>query len=118
MYQNNQNNNVALLKKLEKRRNIYTIIFVVFFLLFSTTGFISALISWICFGLMGVFAGFGLLAINYFRYYKTGGRKQGGGLWWLLLLLFGGIVIPWLTVFIANKVTALAQLILGVKLED
>ena len=115
MYQNNQDN-LALLKQLKKRRNIYTIIFAVFFLLFSITGAI-ALVSWTCFGLMGVFAGFGLLAINCFRYYKTGGRKQGGGLWWLLLFLFGGIVIPWLTVVISSKVGPLAKLILGVEME-
>ena len=117
MYQNRGQENAILLKKLEKRRNLYTIVFVILFLLFSVTGWISALLSGVCFVLMGICAGFGLLAINCFRYYKTGGRKQGGGLWWILLMLFGGIVVPIVTVVIVSKIDVLVKLILGVEME-
>ena len=114
MYHNNQQNNPILLKQLEKRRNLYTIVCAVFFLLFSIT---SNTVSWICFGLMGLSAGCGLLTINHYRYYKSGGRRKGGGLWWILLLIFGGIVVPWLTVVITAKISPLCSLILGVKFE-
>ena len=67
--------------------------------------------------LMGVFAGYGMLCINYYRYEKSGGRKQGGGLWWAILFIFGGIIIPLLTVVVTNKIPALAEKVLGCKLE-
>ncbi len=117
MYQNYGQDNSILLRRLEKRRNIYTIIFVVMFLLFSVTGWISQALSGIFFVLMGLSAGFGLLAINYYRYNKSGGRKKGGGLWWILLFLFGGIIVPVLTVVVANKITSLAEVVLGIKIE-
>lgn len=118
MYQNNQQSDPVLLRQLEKRRNVYTIVWAVLFLLFCITGWISSTVSGICFVLMGLSAGCGLLAINHYRYYKSGGRKKGGGLWWLLLLLFGGIIVPWLTVVLTAKIKPLAELILGVKFEE
>lgn len=117
MYQNNQQVDPSLIERLKKRRNIYTIISAALFVLFLVTGLISQTVSWIFFGLTGVAAGCGLLSINYYRFYNSGGRKKSVGLWGTLLFFYGGIVVPWLTCFLANKITPLAQLILGVELE-
>ena len=109
-----------VLKRLAKRRNIYTIIFVLCLVAGGLCGLIPAIGWYITIAMLvvwGIFAGFGMLCINYYRYEKSGGTKQGGGLWWFLLFLFGLFVIPVLTVVICNKIRPLAELILGVKLQ-
>ncbi len=110
----------AILRQLAKRRNIYTILFVVCLVIGGVCGVIPAIgwyLSIAMLVLWGIFAGFGMLCINYYRYEKSGGRKQGGGLWWFLLFLFGMIIVPVVTVFICNHIRPLAQLILGVQFE-
>lgn len=107
-----------VLKTLAKRRNIYTIIFVVLLVIGGVCGVIPVIgwyLSMAMLVLWGIFAGFGMLCINYYRYTKSNGQKQGGGLWWLLLFVFGLFVIPLLTVIVCNHVSPLAEKILGVK---
>lgn len=120
MYNFSNTGNDEILGTLKKRRNIYTIIFVVCLVIGGVCGVIPVVgwyLSMAMLVLWGVFAGFGMLCINYYRKEKSGGRKQGGGLWWFLLFLFGMIIIPVLTVFICNHCTPLAQKVLGVELE-
>ena len=108
----------AVLKTLAKRRNIYTLIFVVLLIAGGVCGVIPVVgwyISIAMLVLWGVFAGLGMLCINYYRYTKSGGRKQGGGLWWLLLFVFGPFIVPLLTVVICNRIEPLAQKVLGVE---
>lgn len=103
---------------LAKRRNIYTIVMVVLLFVSGFCGIIPTVgyyISIVAMIFCGIFAGYAMYAINNLRNIKTGGRKQGGGLWWWLLLIFGLIVIPILTVVITNKITPLAEKVLGVK---
>ncbi len=114
-------NDKEVLKTLAKRRNIYTIIFVVFLVAGGTCGVIPTIgwyLSMAFMVLWGVFAGLGMLCINYSRFVKSGGRKQGGGLWWLILFVFGLFVIPVLTVFVCNHCSPLAQKVLGVTFVD
>lgn len=113
----NQNND-EVLKTLAKRRNIYTIIFVVLLVIGGVCGVIPVVgwyLSMAMLVLWGIFAGLGMLCINYYRYEKSGGTKKGGGLWWLLLFIFGLFIIPVITVFICNHCSPLAQKVLGVQ---
>lgn len=107
------------LATLKKRRNIYTIVFAVLLVAGGLCGVIPVVGWYLTIAmtvLWGIFAGLGMLCINYYRYNKTNGEKQGGGLWWFLLFLFGLIVIPMLTVLICNHIKPLAEKLLGVKL--
>ena len=110
-----------VLKTLAKRRNIYTIIFVVLLIVGGTCGVIPVVgwdLSMAMLVLWGVFAGMGMLCINYYRFVKSGGRKQGGGIWWILLFIFGMIIIPVLTVFICNRIKPLGEKVTGLVFYD
>lgn len=116
MYNFVNGGNEDVLKTLAKRRNIYTIIFVVLLVIGGVCGVIPVVgwyLSWVMFVLWGVFAGLGMLCINYYRYEKSNGRKSGGGLWWALLFIFGMFIVPVLTVVICNHCRPLAQKVLG-----
>ena len=107
-----------VLQTLKKRRNIYTIIFAVLLVIGGTCGVIPVVGWYLSMAMMvlwGIFAGLGMLCINYYRFEKSGGVKQGGGLWWVLLFIFGLFIIPFLTVFICNHCSPLAEKVLGVK---
>lgn len=120
MFNFTNHGNEEVLKILQKRRNIYTIIFAVLLVVGGTCGIIPVVgwyLSMAAFVLCGVFAGLGMLCINYYRYEKSGGRKQGGGLWWALLFIFGMFIVPLLTVVICNHCLPLAEKVLGVKFE-
>lgn len=120
MYNLSNSGNEEVLKTLKKRRNIYTIIFIVLLVIGGTCGVIPKIgwyLSMVMLVLWGIFAGLGMLCINYYRYEKSGGRKQGGGLWWLLLFVFGLFVIPLITVVVCNHCTPLAQKVLGVTIQ-
>lgn len=119
MYNFKQDDEV--LQVLKKRRNIYTIIFVVLLVIGGVCGSIPVVgwyLSCAMLVLSGIFAGLGMLSINYYRYVKTNGRKQGGGIWWLLLFIFGLIVVPLITVVIVRNIRPLAQKVLGVEFVD
>lgn len=110
-----------VLNVLKKRRNIYTVIFAVLLVIGGVCGVIPAVgwyLSMVMLVLWGVFAGLGMLCINYYRYVKSNGRKQGGGLWWLILFVFGLFIVPLITVVICNHVSPLAQKVLGVEFID
>ena len=67
-----------------KRRNIYTIVTAVILVAGGLCGAIPTvgpIISGVAMIIWGIFAGYGMLAINHLRYIKSGGREQGGGLW-------------------------------------
>lgn len=114
---NDTNQAIAIMKK---RRNIYTVLWACLLVVGGCCGVIPAVgmtISWICLILCGIFAGCGMLCINYIRYTQSGGRKQGGGLWWIIFFIFGLIVIPLISVVLTRKIRPLAEKILGVELE-
>ncbi len=118
MYNFANQDNGEVLKILAKRRNIYTVIFVVLLVIGGVCGAVPVVgwyLSMAMFVLWGIFAGLGMLCINYYRYVKSGGIKKGGGLWWLLLFVFGMFIVPLLTVVIVNHCSPLAQKILGVE---
>ena len=120
MYKFTDSENEEVLNILKKRRNIYTIIFVVLLVIGGTCGVIPVIgwyLSIAMLVLWGIFAGFGMLCINCYRYEKSGGQKQGGGLWWILLFVFGMFILPLLTVVVCYHCRPLAQKILGVKLQ-
>lgn len=120
MYTRPDQEKEEVLRTLAKRRNVYTVVFVALLVVGGCCGIIPT-IGWyisIAMGVLwGVFAGLGMLCINYYRYTKTDGRKQGGGLWWLLLFVFGLFIIPLLTVVICNHCTPLARKVLGVEFQ-
>lgn len=110
-----------VLSTLAKRRNIYTIVFIVLLVIGGVCGVIPVVGWYLSMAMMvlwGIFAGLGMLCINYYRFEKSNGKKRGGGLWWALLFIFGLFLIPVLTVVICNHIPPLAQKILGVEFVD
>lgn len=119
MYQIQSEKEVAL-RQLLKRRNIYTVLFVIALLGGGTLGIIPAIGRYVSTALLvlaGIFAGFGLFCINCYRYTKSNGAKKGGGLWWWVLFILGLIFIPAITVFIVSRIHPLAEKLTGVELE-
>ncbi len=119
MYQIQSEQEVAL-RQLLKRRNLYTVLFVIALLGGGTLGIIPAIgwyVSAALLAVAGIFAGLGLYCINCYRYTKSNGAKKGGGLWWWILFLFGLIFIPAITVFIVGRIRPLAEKLLGVELK-
>lgn len=117
----NFNPDQEVLKTLKKRRNLYSLIFLVGLVLGAACCAIPNVGMYIGLALIvisDIFAGCGLLCINYYRYEKSGGRRQGGGLWWWFLFIFGLIVVPLITVVILNHISPLAQKVLGVEFVD
>ncbi len=114
-----QNEKEVVLKQLKKRRNLYTVLFVIALFAGGILGVIPAIgwyVSIAFFVLTGIFAGLGMLCINCYRYSESDGRKKGGGLWWFILFLFGFIFIPVLTVVIVGHIRPLKEKLLGVEL--
>lgn len=60
---------------LKKRRNIYTVIMVIMLVIGGTCGVIPVIGWYLSMAMMvlwGIFAGLGMLCINYYRYTKSG----------------------------------------------
>lgn len=120
MYNFTNHGDEGVLKTLKKRRNIYTIVFIIALIIGGTCGVIPAVGWYLSMAMMvvwGIFAGLGMFCINCYRYEKSGGRKQGGGLWWAILFVLGLFIVPLLTVVICNHCTPLAEKVLGVTVE-
>lgn len=110
-----------VLKVLLRRRNIYTALLVLCDILGGVSGVIPVAGWYISTALLvlgGIFAGFGMMAINVYRYTKSQGRRQGGGLWWWALVIFGFVVVPVVTVLILKRLRGVSERILGVTLSD
>ena len=65
----------AVLAQIAKRRNIYLILYIVFFILMGVGELISDYIAYGCAVLMGVFSGFAIICITNYKYIATGGRN-------------------------------------------
>ena len=102
----------AVLAQIAKRRNIYLILYIVFFILMGVGELISDYIAYGCAVLMGVFSGFAIICITNYKYIATDGRKQWS-IWNAVLILFGLIIVPWIVSFVFSRITPIAAKIMG-----
>lgn len=106
----------AVLAQIAKRRNIYLILYIVFFILMGVGELISDYIAYGCAVLMGVFSGFAIICSTNCKYIATDGRKQWS-IWNAVLILFGLIIVPWIVSFVFSRITPIAATIMGVQVK-
>lgn len=121
MYKFTDSERDEVLKTLQKRRNIYSIIFAIL-LAIGLVGQLIPVVGYylMIIGIIGadIFAGLAMYCINNYRFQKSNGAKKGGGLLWWVLNILGLIIIPFITIWIVNKNKKLASKVLGCEVND